>query len=324
MRTTPRDKRTLVSLIEQGHLHMRPAQLLLNRVKTLLQREIRRSYVNDLITSASIGPITDELVVDGWYWILDGQATRPNAHIYIGPGDDGTLLFEHLVSGKQRRLDPSIDSFLLHEYIPIAEAILRAQKAFMTIELECLRTFSYDAFAELSSLRVAIKKLLVVSQMTCERLDTVRLDLLHDLKRRRCSGIDLGELVPGETYFYFNTAAGRYDSFVYSRKDDLPELDGQRVFPTIPQSTLVIGGGPAGLVATIHCLESCLSTGGVMKLFEARDAFVKGGATYERAQIVRLDARWIAMVCLDRFPDHSFCESSNTSISDAISFRLRF
>lgn len=33
-----------------------------------------------------------------------------------------------------------------------------------------------------------------------------------------------------------------------------------------------------------------------MKLFEARDAFVKGGSTFERAQIVRLDARWIAMV----------------------------
>lgn len=37
-------------------------------------------------------------------------------------------------------------------------------------------------------------------------------------------------------------------------------------------------------------------SGGTMKLSEARDAFAKGGATFERAQIVRLDARWIAML----------------------------
>ena len=33
-----------------------------------------------------------------------------------------------------------------------------------------------------------------------------------------------------------------------------------------------------------------------MKLYEARDAFAKGGSSFERAQIVRLDARWIAML----------------------------
>ena len=37
-------------------------------------------------------------------------------------------------------------------------------------------------------------------------------------------------------------------------------------------------------------------SGGTMKLSEARDSFAKGGATFERAQIVRLDARWIAML----------------------------
>jgi hypothetical protein len=51
-----------------------------------------------------------------------------------------------------------------------------------------------------------------------------------------------------------------------------------------------------GLIATIHCTENCLISGGEMKLFEARDAFAKGGSTFERAQIVRLDARWIAML----------------------------
>jgi hypothetical protein len=59
---------------------------------------------------------------------------------------------------------------------------------------------------------------------------------------------------------------------------------------------IVIGGGPTGIVTTIHCTENVLASGGVMKLFESRDAFVSGGATFERAQIVRLDARWIAML----------------------------
>ena len=50
------------------------------------------------------------------------------------------------------------------------------------------------------------------------------------------------------------------------------------------------------MIAAIHCAENCLMGGGVVKLFEARDSFAKGGSTYERAQIVRLDARWIAMM----------------------------
>ena len=49
-------------------------------------------------------------------------------------------------------------------------------------------------------------------------------------------------------------------------------------------------------MTTIHIVESVVATGGVVKLYEARDAFDKGGATFERAQIVRLDARWIAMM----------------------------
>ena len=47
-------------------------------------------------------------------------------------------------------------------------------------------------------------------------------------------------------------------------------------------------------MTTLHCLESVLLTNGEMNLLESRDAFTKGGSTFERAQIVRLDARWIA------------------------------
>jgi len=69
-----------------------------------------------------------------------------------------------------------------------------------------------------------------------------------------------------------------------------------KIVRILPQNVLVCGGGPCGLMTAIHCTENCLASGGVMKLYEARDAFAKGGSTFERAQIVRLDARWIAML----------------------------
>lgn len=50
------------------------------------------------------------------------------------------------------------------------------------------------------------------------------------------------------------------------------------------------------LASFLFQTENVLISGGEMKLFEARDAFAKGGSTFERAQIVRLDARWIAML----------------------------
>lgn len=49
-------------------------------------------------------------------------------------------------------------------------------------------------------------------------------------------------------------------------------------------------------MTTIHCAENILVSGGTVKLYESRDAFLKGGSSFERAQIVRLDARWISML----------------------------
>ena len=63
-----------------------------------------------------------------------------------------------------------------------------------------------------------------------------------------------------------------------------------------PQNIIVVGGGPAGMMTAIHCVENVLISGGNVRLFEARDAFARGGSSFERAQIVRLDARWIAMM----------------------------
>ena len=45
------------------------------------------------------------------------------------------------------------------------------------------------------------------------------------------------------------------------------------------------------LITVVHCTGSVLVTGGVM-----RDAFAKGGLTFEHAQIVRADTRWIAIL----------------------------
>jgi len=53
---------------------------------------------------------------------------------------------------------------------------------------------------------------------------------------------------------------------------------------------IVVGGGLCGLMTTIHCTEAVLASGGVMKLYEARDSFAQGGAAFERAQIIRSDA----------------------------------
>ena len=81
---TPRDKRTLVEMIQCGLEHDRSAKLLLGRTATLLERELRREELNH--------------------------------QIMIRSNDD----------------------------VPFAESIIRAQKAFLTIELDCTRKFSYN------------------------------------------------------------------------------------------------------------------------------------------------------------------------------------
>jgi hypothetical protein len=52
----------------------------------------------------------------------------------------------------------------------------------------------------------------------------------------------------------------------------------------------VIGGGPEGMLAVLHCLENCLMTGGVMKWF------ADDGSKTVKSQVVRLDSRWVAML----------------------------
>jgi hypothetical protein len=251
-RTTPRDKRTLIELLHKDLAHTKPAQLLLARVKTLLQREIRRDAMNQALIGLSKGDFVATFGVDDWYWLESKK--RSELHVYCGANKNGAHEFRHVVSGSMRLVSRSRHCrWRARAYLPLAEAICRAQKALMTIELEHGKRFSLNAFMEFRSLRVALRRLVVVGQMACEVLDNARLHILGEIQRL-----------------------------------------GRRHSKIAPQNIIVIGGGPAGMMAFLHCTENCLASGGVMKLFEARDSFAKGGSTYERAQIVRLDARWIA------------------------------
>jgi hypothetical protein len=273
-RTTPRDKRTLIELIQKDLSYTRPAQLLIRRVKTLLQREVRRDLLNNGIQTLSKGMVlvhpVGQLQVDNWYWlehkkhselyifcgVSESSSTRKSSH-HIE--DSVKYQFQHVASGTMKTIrvqNNDLHHYQARFYVPVAEAITRAQRVLMLIELEHGKKFSHNAFMEFHDLRVPLQRLLVVGQMTCEVLDNARLNILSEVQR-------VGRSAPGK----------------------------QKVEP---QNIIVVGAGPGGMMACLHCTENCLASGGVMKLYEARDSFSKGGSTYERAQIVRLDARWIA------------------------------
>ena len=302
--TTPRDKRTLIELLTKGLGKTKPAQLLLSRVKTLLQRELRRHKLNQAIRSASVGdPLRGkELVRDDWYWLKEPDR-EASVYIYAGRKrhrrDDH--MFLHVNSGYERMVHLSDRQVEISTYIPVAEAISRAKRVLMNIELEYGRTFKYSAFMEFNFIRLQLRRLLVVSQMSCEVLDDARLNVLREVQRSNQAEVQPGELEKGKTYFEYDTNTDEYLPFVCQRlcEPGDPEwalLQRKKIVKAPPQSLLVIGGGPTGLMTAIHCTENVLASGGEIKLYEARDAFDKGGSTFERAQIVRLDARWIEMM----------------------------
>lgn len=141
---------------------------------------------------------------------------------------------------------------------------------------------------------------MVISQVTCDALDNARLNLLAEIQRSNQAHVSIHELQTGEKYYSYNRERKDYEPFVFQNltmgDPEWERLAHTKIVKVPPQSMITIGGGPTGLMTAIHCTESVLMSGGVMKLYEARDAFAKGGSTFERAQIVRLDARWIAML----------------------------
>lgn len=287
--TTPRDKRTFMELVDAGQEQSEPARLLLGRVKSLLQREIRRHAMNEVIRERSVGErITDEkLELHKWYWI------ESDVYACVRQHSENRYLFMHVASGVEEVFDLNGKDVFYYNYI--AESINRAQKAYMSIELYHGSTFKYNAFMEFPGMRIGLLRLIVVGQMFCEELDNARVNVLKEVQRSRArTAVDPSQLKVGETYYIYDSVTDAYKPFKYERGQTVSR--GARVVATAPQSVAVIGGGPTGLMTVLHCTENALASGGVVKLYEARDAFPKGGSTFERAQIVRLDARWISMM----------------------------
>jgi hypothetical protein len=171
----------------------------------------------------------------------------------------------------------------------------------MDIELDHGKKFKYNAFMEFSYLRIALRRLAVISQVFCEELDNARLNVLRETQRSNQVQVSIDDMEVGKSYYAYDNVKESYEPFVCEREytpadPEWSTLARTKIVKVPPQSVVVVGGGPTGLMTVIHCTENVLISGGVMKLYEARDAFSTGGSTFERAQIVRLDARWIAML----------------------------
>lgn len=303
--TTPRDKRTLIELVKHNLIKSKPTKLLLGRVGTLLKREIRREYLNEAIRELSMGEIVQEtrLRLDDWYWLEEKD--KKSVFTYEGSGANGSSYhFIHVDSGVDRFVtftNGYNDSIRFRRYVPVAESIVRAQRCYMNLELDHGHKFKYNAFMEFSFLRTALRRLAVVSQIFCEELDNARLNLLREVQKSNQVRVNVGDLEPGINYYIYDSRFKIYAPFVckkkYTKSDpEFQKLERVTIVKIPPQSMVVVGGGPIGLMTVIHCTENVLISGGAMKLYESRDAFAKGGSAFERAQIVRIDARWIAML----------------------------
>lgn len=254
----PKDYRLMRELVSKKIKGTDATDLLVGRTVSLVKREIQREALNRKIRESSRGKRKDAttLQINEWYWVKTDSGFRIH-------------LFKSMTASASRLRFVDVDVNIpvifqagaveVYEYLPVAEAISRAQKVFMTIELDYQTKFSYNAFMEFgkpdseSSLRTRLRRLLSLVQLQCSEMDKARHNVLSEIKKHR--GRDCA-----------------------------------------PQSTVVLGGGPTGLLMAIHCAQSVIMSGGVLKVFESRDAYDKGAATFERAQIVRLDSRWIAML----------------------------
>jgi hypothetical protein len=252
--TTPRDKRTLMELVKNKLGRTEPAQLLLSRVKTLLQREIRRETLNEAIQQLSMGDyVYDDLVHDEWYW-LEKDGVK-GVYIYDEKVSGSRHRFIQVASGFQKVVSLKGDKAKIRTYVPIAEAISRAQKAFMTIELDHGKTFKYNAFMEFTYLRIALRRLVVVSQTTCEELDNARLNLLREIQRSNQMQLAPEELVPGMMYYISDPVTKKCTPFVSKKEHgpghpDWDKISQGKIVKMSPQSIIVVGGGPTGTYQT--------------------------------------------------------------------------
>jgi hypothetical protein len=122
--TTPRDKRTLIELVKKKLAETKPAKLLLGRVKTLLQRELRRDLLNKTIQHMSRGKKTTTLVDGDWYWVESKQRGREGVNIFDKKGSTSDFfLFIHAYSGRELLISRMDSSIKLRRYVPVGEAI---------------------------------------------------------------------------------------------------------------------------------------------------------------------------------------------------------
>lgn len=295
----PKDKRTLIELCTKQHGKTKAAKLIRARAIQVLKREIQRFNLENTIEMISLGDPVDEYEANQAYWVHSGDLKRICTYVEIKQGTEEYHFIDRSTEAVVLNPESTVTEFQVFTYVPVAESISRAQKAFMYFELDHGKTFTTNAFMEFSFLRVYLRKLIVLGQTHCVSLDNARMDILKATQDSQNVNIAAKDLEVGKSYFVY--ANGQYEPFIYERKLDRndPEWSffrNKRIVTMPPQSMIVIGGGPTGLLTALHALEYVLISGGEMKLLEARDAFAKGGSTFERAQIVRLDARWIAML----------------------------
>ena len=109
----------------------------------------------------------------------------------------------------------------------------------------------------------------MLSQVQCDALDEAKLAVLQSIQHAAQTEVRASELRVGTTYYVYKNR--QYEPFTleapYSETDPATSgLKFQKITTCPPQSMLVVGGGPTGLVMTLHCLENVLRSEGKMRL----------------------------------------------------------
>jgi hypothetical protein len=295
---TPRDKRTLLELVKKNQTDSKPATLLLDRARALLKRVLRREYFSEAIRHLSMGGYTEDIFHDEWYWVIEGE--KKGVYIYDEDGSTNDAdCFTHADSGVSYLVDLDDDTVKFRTYIPIAESISRAQRCYMNIGLDHGKKFRYNAFMEFSFLRAALRQLAVISLIFCEELDDARMTILREVQRANQDSIAVRDMKLGEVYYIYNEDKKMFDAFPYENEcspgdPEWSRLTRSKIVKTAPQNMVLVGGGPDGFLTVIHSAESVLASGGGIKLYTLSKE--RTGAAFEKAEIVRLDQRWTAML----------------------------
>ena len=158
----------------------------------------------------------------------------------------------------------------------------------MTIELNHGKKFSYNCWMEFAFMRAPLRKLITLAQTHCSELDDARLNVLSHIQTTAHTEVSLHNLKGGKTYYSYDN--GVYVPFLYDPTTYAPgsakhqAIKQRKIVSVPPQSLIVVGGGPTGLLTSVHCLESVLVSDGNLRLYESRDSFQQAGARFERAQ----------------------------------------